>query len=300
MITLSIIIPHFNSASTVISNLEKIINSSVDIVEDIYIIDDNSSIESYTEIRDFICSGKLGNITTLCRLRRNCGANFCRRLGLRKAKGDYIVFLDADDSISETYLESVHTSIVRNKLPEFLFANVIYMKDLKRVLSIAPLLAEGPARKKYGSKLLFRYNFMGVGIQTSAWIVKRSLVKGSFWKLGLKGHQDWFFLMAFFEYNEMSRPIYDSEIVVFRNKFSDGEHISDRLGFNFSLNFLKENLQMFSALSKFCYIISVVSIKGIKKSHGVAKVFWLSAFFVNVFRFSFCRYIIKRFFKSAV
>ena len=110
-INTSVIMPCYNSANTVIESLESILNQSYKYFE-IIIIDDgsidntNSIISNYILNLDIIERKKIKMFK-----QKNKGVSAARNLGISKAKGKYITFLDADDVYHEKFLEELINNI---------------------------------------------------------------------------------------------------------------------------------------------------------------------------------------------
>ena len=103
-IKLSIIIPYYNTASLtddLLSTLERQVTEECEII----LVDDGSDKE-YT-YHDF-------DNLKIFRILSNKGVSRARNLGIKKAKGEYIVFIDSDDLVSEDYIEQVLKSIESN------------------------------------------------------------------------------------------------------------------------------------------------------------------------------------------
>ena len=97
----SIIIPFFNASSTIERCIKSAISQTYKNIE-IVCIDNNSEDSSVQILQKFLNS--YDNISLYTELRR--GANFARNLGIKKASGSWLNFLDADDFISERKIEN--------------------------------------------------------------------------------------------------------------------------------------------------------------------------------------------------
>lgn len=100
---ISIVIPYYNRQVKLQRALDSIYNQTYTDFE-IIIVDDNSK-----EILHF----EQENITYIRNI-KNLGPGASRNNGLKKAKGDYVVFLDSDDYWHENFLESCVTTFQKS------------------------------------------------------------------------------------------------------------------------------------------------------------------------------------------
>lgn len=121
----SIITPSFNKEKYISETINSVINQSYANLE-LIIVDDCSTDGTIDIVKSF---AKYDQRIQLFSNLENKGANFCRNEGIHKAKGDYIIFLDADDvldrdcllkriafmSENDTLDFSVHTLLVFEK-----------------------------------------------------------------------------------------------------------------------------------------------------------------------------------------
>ena len=92
---LSIIIPYYNGGrytDELLKQLEPQITKDVEVI----LVDDGSKIPFKTDY----------SWIKVIR-QKNAGASAARNTGLDHAKGDYIAFIDADDLISDKYVETI-------------------------------------------------------------------------------------------------------------------------------------------------------------------------------------------------
>lgn len=94
----SVIIPAYNAEKTIVNTLYSIWNTAYNDYECI-IIDDGSKDDTLALCRDFIKDKPNFNIYT----QNNSGVSSARNMGISIAKGDWILFVDADDTIDKTY-----------------------------------------------------------------------------------------------------------------------------------------------------------------------------------------------------
>ena len=110
--TVSVIIPIFNSAQYLDKCLKSVVNQAgVDM--EILCINDGSTDSSIEIINNWVRQdSRIYRYTN----ERNMGLSYCRNLGVEKANGEYILFLDSDDYIDNHILEKLVNRIKKDKL----------------------------------------------------------------------------------------------------------------------------------------------------------------------------------------
>lgn len=101
---LSIIIPYYNTAKLtdeLLAGLERQMTEDVEII----VVDDGSDKEY---------SPKLFDNLKVVRILSNRGVSRARNLGIKKAKGEYIAFIDSDDLVSDDYISQIFKAIETN------------------------------------------------------------------------------------------------------------------------------------------------------------------------------------------
>lgn len=101
---ISIIIPMYNSAKYIEQTLDSLINQTYKNIE-ILIIDDGSSDEGPNIVKN-----KYINQVKYI-FQENSGAPMARNNGLSQAKGEYIVFFDADDLMEKNGIQSLASNL---------------------------------------------------------------------------------------------------------------------------------------------------------------------------------------------
>ena len=126
---LSIIIPTFNRAELILKTLDSIVNQSYRKYE-IIIIDDASK-DNTREIIDIYKNNNFDNEIIYSCLDKNLGPNVAKNLGIKLSKGDYLIFLDSDDTFpsNETLIE-IKNEIVKFNSPELIMFPSNYRKSV--------------------------------------------------------------------------------------------------------------------------------------------------------------------------
>lgn len=98
---ISIIIPIYNAEKYICRCIESVINQTYKNIE-ILLINDGSSDKTQNIIENY---KKYENIIIINKV--NSGVSDTRNLGLQRASGDFVMFVDADDYIDSDYIEKM-------------------------------------------------------------------------------------------------------------------------------------------------------------------------------------------------
>ncbi|CAM3771565.1 glycosyltransferase family A protein [Flavobacterium gelidilacus] len=101
----TIIIPLYNKENYVESALKSILNQTFTDFE-VIIVNDCSTDKSVSKIESY-----LSDKVTLIHHEKNKGLSATRNTGIRNAKAEYVMYLDADDLWKTTFLETIHRLI---------------------------------------------------------------------------------------------------------------------------------------------------------------------------------------------
>ncbi|CAV17252.1 glycosyltransferase family 2 protein [Vibrio atlanticus] len=99
-INLSIIIPVYNLEDLVVNCLNSVFNQNTSYNYEVIVIDDGSTDCSLLRINEF---NKRSNVKIFSQ--KNAGLSATRNVGITQAVGEYISFVDADDTISPEFVE---------------------------------------------------------------------------------------------------------------------------------------------------------------------------------------------------
>ena len=134
----SIIIPVYNKAKTIEKTVSSILEQSLKDIQ-IVLVDDKSIDSSASTIEKLL---KKDDRILLVKLENNSGPMYARMVGCNHAKGDYIVFCDADDIMPKSALEDLYMAIV-SEGADVIFANMDYKKNDGTTYLRASLLPYG-------------------------------------------------------------------------------------------------------------------------------------------------------------
>ena len=117
MIKLSIIIPYYYTYKYTIRLLQELRLQKTDEVE-VILIDDGCNETRFDEFTEFTIIHS-----------EHVGASAAWNIGIRKATGKYIGFIDSDDMITMNYVEVLISAINRNLADEIIFDWIDYEKN---------------------------------------------------------------------------------------------------------------------------------------------------------------------------
>ena len=112
---ISVIIPIYNTGDSAVKLLNKLTKQSYENLE-IICVDDGSKDGSFDLVAEFIRQSELKNKNlnmTILR-QKNQGAAGARNLGLKKASGEYVTFIDSDDEVKKTHIEDLLKSLEKD------------------------------------------------------------------------------------------------------------------------------------------------------------------------------------------
>ena len=90
--TIDIIMPNYNKGKFITEAVNSVINQSYKNWR-LFIIDDNSTDESKKKLKQYRKKKRI----KVFYLKKNKGPAYCRNLGLKKSKSNFVAFLDSDD-----------------------------------------------------------------------------------------------------------------------------------------------------------------------------------------------------------
>ncbi len=174
----SVIIPTYNRSALVKEAIESVLRQSYTDFE-VLVVDDGSADDTRSVVKQIPDSR-----ITYC-YKDNGGQSSARNLGLVRAKGEYVAFLDEDDLWPPNYLETVVNQLDANK---------DYGATYTRVVDLQP---DGEKRElssseRYRSGCITKYFFdFSPCLMPSATCFRRSVWKNVFWDEHLKRSPDY-------------------------------------------------------------------------------------------------------------
>lgn len=128
---ISVVIPVYNRAKIFARALESVVRQSYRPLQ-IIVIDDGSTedIASVCELSKQM--NNFAEVELIYRRQKNSGAPAARNRGLTEAKGEYVIFWDADAIGESQMLEKMHHALVQNPNASFAYSNFLFGKKNMR------------------------------------------------------------------------------------------------------------------------------------------------------------------------
>lgn len=118
----SIIIPAYNCEKYIGSAIESVLNQA-GFEKEIIIVNDGSTDKTLNICEHYSEKNKCIKLIN----KNNSGVSETRNIGIKNSSGDYIIFLDADDKLSEGALEKYNSLILENDNPDIILSNFSYL-----------------------------------------------------------------------------------------------------------------------------------------------------------------------------
>ncbi len=162
----SVILNTHNNQETIVRTFESVLNQTYKSFE-IIIVDDCSTDSTINFINKINCREKFIH---LIRLNRNMGVSYARNIGIKKAKGKYIAFIDGDDLWKSEKLQKQHDFILRWDA-EWVFSNYSVVNNKYQYL--------GERVRKYGIYTYKEIISMGNPVGMLTVVVKTSILRSN-------------------------------------------------------------------------------------------------------------------------
>lgn len=152
MYKVSVIIPIYNKEKFLNETILSIITQTIFNDIELILINDGSIDRSETICLEY--TNKYQNIKYF--YQKNQGVSIARNFGLQKAKGKYVYFIDADDTINYTFLEYAYNNAEKHK-SDIVFVGTNYGTNIK-LLKTHQILFSTPWQLFIKKELLNSHN----------------------------------------------------------------------------------------------------------------------------------------------
>lgn len=224
----SIIIPVYNTSIELLSEcFNSILNQKFNDYEVILINDFSQDISTLEYIKKFSIKHKW----LLINHNSNIGLGMSRNTGIAHSKGEYILFIDSDDWISENYLININNYLIKNSKYDFVSFNFFWVYKHAQVEN-KNLVWNNLGKKIYGT--------------ATAWskVYKLSFLNNNnilFYDTKLPHEDEYWFLCLLLNSNNFEAM---NESIYFYNKINSESIMNQLNGVN-SLNALSKYLEFF-------------------------------------------------------
>ena len=145
---ISFIIPSYNSASTIKKAVESILSQTANIKYEIIIVDDGSTDNTEEVIKSYEKDDRIKYYK-----KENSGVADTRNYGVKMATGEYIIFVDSDDYISQELLRDIEPYLLQNI--DLIKWNPIFVDENKNELFKPQSVAFEGVTGEQGFNILF-------------------------------------------------------------------------------------------------------------------------------------------------
>lgn len=205
----SVIVPYFNCEKYIAETIESVEKQTYTNVE-IIVVNDGSSAES----KDYLDSLLRDKVNIQCLTQINKGVSSARNVGAKAAKGEFLLFLDADDKIAPRYLQEAIVKILSQPNCKLVYSKAEYFGkqtgswDLPQYTTFANLL---------------RNNM----IYCTALHRKSDFTKLDGFDENLSAYEDWDYWIRLLQ--DGGQVIHIDEVLFSYRKRNDGTSLTDNL-----------------------------------------------------------------------
>jgi glycosyltransferase involved in cell wall biosynthesis len=171
---ISIVIPIYNVERYLTQSIDSVLGQSYSNIE-VILVNDGSPDNSPQICKEYEKKSPLVKLIN----KTNGGLSEARNVGIMKATGDYIMFLDADDYWSGDFLSELVTFIKKYQFPDYIFYNYKYYYQKKNIFKDNNIhVSKDKLKNKSGISYLHTLLKDNKNYQWFAWagIIKRSFL----------------------------------------------------------------------------------------------------------------------------
>lgn len=179
---ISVIIPLYNAAQTIELTLSSLERNKLDAFE-VIVVDDGSTDNGYDVVCEYIKNSKM---TINLIKQSNHGVSSARNVGIKAARGEYMLFLDADDLLADLYLDCLNNILSCSHYDTIASFRTTNIKKLSSFKSISTQKIVSP------SELLTEYTYSKKRLGFTSFVYKKTALidKHILFKEGAKYGED--------------------------------------------------------------------------------------------------------------
>ena len=152
----SIIIPVYQAEDTIAACLDSVVAQTLDELE-VLLVDDHGGDGSIDAVQDYI-DRYAGPIRfRVLATETNSGPGVARNLGIRAAEGEYLAFLDSDDTLDPAFCQKLYEA-AKAAQADLAFGHIAFdLPDGTSYVKRNPLVANGPFEGRSKRRYLLRF-----------------------------------------------------------------------------------------------------------------------------------------------
>lgn len=224
----SVIIPTYKRNHYLKRSIDSVLSQSYSNIE-IIVIDDNNPMDEYRrKTEEMMLNYSNRNNIIYKKNQSNIGGSLSRNAGILIASGEYITFLDDDDTYKKDKIKNQVNFMKKNNY-DMTFTNLIYLNHKGQVIEFRNF----KDIKSYDSEYLFKYHLMKhiTGTPTYMFNTKKLKKMGGF--TNVKMGQEFYLMIKAIKSNLNIMYFNDSNVVAYRNvvnsiSFSNNKIIGEK------------------------------------------------------------------------
>lgn len=130
---LTIVMPTYNSSDYIdntVNSLISMVGTHTSLVE-ILFVDDGSTDDTLLKLQKYVYKYKYMKVTKS----KHLGVSIARNTGIAQSEGDYVTFLDSDDTFTKNFVSYFQKIVKKYDAPEIILVNAKGIKDDKLIVN---------------------------------------------------------------------------------------------------------------------------------------------------------------------
>lgn len=158
MVKISIILPVYGVANYIEKCVDSLLKQTLQDVEFIF-VDDHGPDDSIDRVQRMIACHERKNQFVFLKPEHNLGAGMARNYAIPYAKGEYIAFVDSDDTIEPTMFEKLYNEAKKQGCPDLCYCHAFkdYENGKPTEILRNPIVDNGDFTKENKSYFLQKY-----------------------------------------------------------------------------------------------------------------------------------------------
>ena len=243
----SVIIPTYKRKKEMVNRaVESVLNQTYNNIE-IILIDDNAKPEhqSYREEIENYVKEKNNDKIIYIQNKENLGGALARNVGIEKATGDYITFLDDDDKYLPLKIEKQINFMLQNNL-DVCFSNIYFCNTKNEIVAVN----EYQNIQRFDNEYLMRYHLTRKIVGTPSFMYKTDIIKRIGGFIDKESGQEYYLMYNTIKSGVKIGYLNSFDTVAYR---AGQECITSRKKEQKSYSFIKEHFHLLTFWDK-CYV----------------------------------------------